>query len=232
MPERCRAERSSDELKAAFGVDGIPERVASFNRDIFTVKKGCALMPVCFGISFTNCHLNQGNVLIHVLHRRQREARPPAASRWARASAANFAAVVARTFGISRRRARVESTNTTRVANMSPSAVSATTGLNGNAAIIANETILEGMREVVATELGAAAPATVTIADQQVRAAGKPADMNWTDLVGLSYRREGASPCTATTSRRASATTRSASTAIRSPTTSTALQCSRSPSTK
>ena len=47
---------------------------------------------------------------------------------------------------------RVESTNTTRVANMSPSAASATTDLNGNAAIIAVETILEGMREVAAKE--------------------------------------------------------------------------------
>ena len=102
----------------------------------------------------------------------------------------NVAAVVARTFGISRRRVRVESTNTTRVANMSPSAASATTDLNGNAAIIAVETILDGMREVAAGELGTGGPGhgTLTIADDRVCVAGEPASMSWTDLVGPTYR--------------------------------------------
>ena len=187
MPERCRAERSSDELKAAFGVDGIPERVASFNRDNFAVKKGCALMPVCFGISFTKSHLNQGNALVHV-YTDGSVSVTTGGIEMGQGISSNVAAVVARTFGISRRRVRVESTNTTRVANMSPSAASATTDLNGNAAIIAVQTILDGMREVAATELGAADDAEVTVADEQVLVAGEPADMNWTDLVGLTYR--------------------------------------------
>ena len=100
----------------------------------------------------------------------------------------NVASVVARTFGISRRRVRVESTNTTRVANMSPSAASATTDLNGNAAIIAVETILDGMREVAAREIGSTDPAAITVSDEQVRIGGEPADMSWTDLVALTYR--------------------------------------------
>ena len=71
---------------------------------------------------------------------------------------------------------------------MSPSAASATTDLNGNAAILAVETILRGMRDVAAGELGAAEPATITVADEQVRVGGEPAGMSWTDLVGLTYR--------------------------------------------
>ena len=187
VAERCRAEPTWDELEAAFGVDGIRQRVASFNRDNFAVKKGCALMPVCFGISFTKSHLNQGNALVHV-YTDGSVSVTTGGIEMGQGISSNVAAVVARTFGIARRRVRVESTNTTRVANMSPSAASATTDLNGNAAIIAVRTILDGMREVAAKELGAADDAEVTVADEQVLVAGEPAGMNWTDLVGLTYR--------------------------------------------
>ena len=157
-------------------------------------------MPVCFGLSFTKSHLNQGNALVYV-YTDGSVSVTTGGIEMGQGVSSNVAAVVARTFGSARRRVRVEST-TTRVANMSPTAARATTDLNGNAAIIAVETILEGMREVVATELGAAAPATVTIADEQVHAAGKPAGMNWTDLVGASPTgRAGASRRTATTPR-------------------------------
>ena len=184
MPRRAR---TWDELEAAFGVEGIQRRVAAHNRRNFAVKKGCALMPVCFGISFTKSHLNQGNALVHV-YTDGSVSVTTGGIEMGQGISSNVAAVVARTFGISRRRVRVESTNTTRVANMSPSAASATTDLNGNAAIAAVQTILDGMREVAAKELGAADPSTVTIAGEQVHAAGKPAGMSWTDLVGLTYR--------------------------------------------
>ena len=107
----------------------------------------------CFGISFTKSHLNQGNALVHV-YTDGSVSVTTGGIEMGQGISSNVAAVVARTFGIDQRRVRVESTNTTRVANMSPSAASATTDLNGNAAIIAVETIVEGMREVAAAELG------------------------------------------------------------------------------
>ena len=183
---RCRAERTWDELESAFGVDAIRQRVAEHNRGSFAVKKGCALMPVCFGISFTKSHLNQGNALVHV-YTDGSVSVTTGGIEMGQGISSNVASVVARTFGISRRRVRVESTNTTRVANMSPSAASATTDLNGNAAIVAVETILDGMREVAAAELGVSDPATLTIAGEQVHAAGRPAGIGWTDLVDLTY---------------------------------------------
>ncbi len=184
--ERSRAERTWDELVSSFDVDGIRHRVDEHNRRNFAVKKGCALMPVCFGISFTKSHLNQGNALVHV-YADGSVSVTTGGIEMGQGISSNVAAVVARTFGISRRRVRVESTNTTRVANMSPSAASATTDLNGNAAIIAVESILEGMREVAARESGTD-PAMVTIASEQIHVAGKPSGMGWTDLVGLTYR--------------------------------------------
>ena len=186
VAERCRAERTWDELVEAFGVDGIRQRVADHNRRSFAVKKGCALMPVCFGISFTKGHLNQGHALVHV-YTDGSVGVTTGGIEMGQGISSNVASVVARTFGISRRRVRVESTNTTRVANMSPSAASATTDLNGNAAVIAVETILDGMREVAAAELGAADPDTVTVVGERVHAAGKPTGMDWSALVGLTF---------------------------------------------
>ena len=183
---RCRAERTWDEMEAAFGVDAIRQRAAEHNRGSFAVKKGCALMPVCFGISFTKSHLNQGNALVHV-YTDGSVSVTTGGIEMGQGISSNVASVVARTFGISRRRVRVESTNTTRVANMSPSAASATTDLNGNAAIVAVETILDGMRTVAAAELGVTDPATLTIAGEQVHAAGRPAGIGWADLVDLTY---------------------------------------------
>jgi xanthine dehydrogenase large subunit len=184
--ERSRAERTWDELVSSFDVDGIRRQVADFNRGNFASKKGCALMPVCFGISFTKTHLNQGNALVHV-YADGSVSVTTGGIEMGQGISSNVASVVASTFGISRQRVRVESTNTTRVANMSPSAASATTDLNGNAAIVAVRTILEGMREVAAGELGTE-PGSVTIAGEQVHTAGSPSGMSWTDLVGLTYR--------------------------------------------
>ena len=62
------------ELVAAFGVDRIRQRVAEFNREqLRRQERAVALMPVCFGISFTKSHLNQGQRPGPRLRRRQRE---------------------------------------------------------------------------------------------------------------------------------------------------------------
>lgn len=186
-----RAERTYDELAAAFAVDGLRQRVAAFNRSEEAVRKavrkGWAVMPVCFGISFTKSHLNQGNALVHVYSDGSVSV-TTGGIEMGQGISSNVAAVVARTFGIEPRRVRVESTNTTRIANMSPSAASATTDLNGNAAAVAVETILAGMREVAAAELGAVDPAAVTIVDERVRVAGRAAGLDWLELVDRTYR--------------------------------------------
>ena len=90
-----------------FGVDRIRQRVASFNRDNFAVKKGWALMPVCFGISFTKSHLNQRNALLHV-YTDGSVSVITGGIEAGQGISSNVATVVARTFGISRRRVRVE----------------------------------------------------------------------------------------------------------------------------
>lgn len=184
--EACRMERTWDELVTEFGVERIRERVTSYNREYFEKKKGFAMMPVCFGISFTKVASNQGNSLVHV-YRDGSVGVTTGGIEMGQGISTNVAVVVARTFGIDERRVRIESTNTTRIANMSPTAASSSTDLNGNATIIAANTILEGMREAAAVNLQVDDPGKVTIENEKVCYDGVETDLEWADLVSLTH---------------------------------------------
>jgi xanthine dehydrogenase large subunit len=163
-------------------------QAAEFNRAHPLAKKGLALMPVCFGISFTNQTLNQAGALVHVyadgsvslstgavemgqgVHRKLRE-------------------VVARAFAIDRERVRLESTSTSRVANTSPTAASTGTDLNGRAAELACRAILERLRETAARELGKDRPEPVELREEQVFYDGQPSSLTWEKLAAAAYAR-------------------------------------------
>ncbi len=169
-----------------FGLSQLRDRVEVFNRNHFEFKKGCALMPVCFGISFTKTHLNQGNSLVHV-YRDGSVGVTTGGIEMGQGISTNMAAIAARTFGIGESRVRVESTNTTRIANMSPSAASATTDLNGNATIAAVEQILKGMKEAAAEEIGAPDAGEISIRDEIVLHRGAETRLTWEDVVLKTY---------------------------------------------
>ena len=64
--------------------------------------------------------------------------------------------VAARTLGIGLDRIRMESTNTSRVANTSPTAASSGADLNGHATRLACLQILERLKQAIAAERGCA----------------------------------------------------------------------------
>ena len=180
--ECCRMERTWDELSEGYRVAEIKKRVAQFNAVNFEKKKGYALMPVCFGISFTTTFLNQGNSLVHV-YQDGSVGVSTGGIEMGQGISSNIVAIAARTFGIRESRVRVESTNTTRIANMSASAASATTDLNGNATIVAINSILEGMREVIIKELKVSGSSTPKIKDERVYYGGAETSLTWEDVV-------------------------------------------------
>lgn len=144
------------------------------------------MMPICFGIAFTKVASNQGNSLVHV-YRDGSVGVTTGGIEMGQGISTNIAVVAARTFGIDERRVRIESTNTTRIANMSPTAASSTTDLNGNATIIAANTILEGMREAAAVNLQVDDPEKVTIENEKVCYEGVETDLEWSDLVSITH---------------------------------------------
>ena len=184
--EAARAISTWDEAAEAFGLAAVRERIEVYNRHSFESKKGFAMMPICFGISFTATHLNQASALVHV-YTDGSVSMSTGGVEMGQGLSTNIAAVTARAFGIHPERVKIESTNTTRVANMSASAASAQTLLNGNAALLAVDQVIRRLKRHVAAKLGSADPANVEIVDEQILLSGSDTGWTWERLVQSAY---------------------------------------------
>ncbi len=181
-----RAERTWDEAAEAFDLEAVRRRVESWNRRCFATKKGFAVMPICFGISFTNTSMNQASALVHV-YTDGSVGVSTGGIEMGQGLSTNLVLVAARTFGIRPERIRIESTNTTRTANVSPSAASATTLLNGNATMMAAGKIRDRLKAVMAKELGVPETENVTLVDEKVLYNGHETGWTWERLVMKAY---------------------------------------------
>ena len=184
----CRIKRTWSEACEGFDLASLKDRTQAFNEAHFELKKGYALMPVCFGISFTKIHLNQGNSLVHV-YQDGSVGVTTGGIEMGQGISTNMASVAARTFGIREDRVKVESTNTTRIANMSPSAASATTDLNGNATMLAASEILGGMKSVARVTLGLepGLEEQIEVRNETVFVDGSETGLDWETLVEKTY---------------------------------------------
>lgn len=183
--EASTMERTWSEAFESFDLDGIKQRTKEYNESHVGSKKGYALMPVCFGISFTKTFLNQGSSLVHV-YTDGSVSVTTGGIEMGQGVSSNMIAIVSRVFGISHERVRCNSTNTSRIANISPSAASATSDLNGNATILACEEILVGLKDIASQELGGE-PDDITIKDGWVYLKGEATEMDWDQLVLKTY---------------------------------------------
>ena len=125
------------------------EAVAAFNERHRTLKKGIALMPVKFGISFNVPALNQAGALVHVytdgsVHLNH------GGTEMGQGLFTKVAQVVATAFQIDVDHVRVSATRTDKVPNTSATAASAGSDLNGMAALRAAQTIRTRMAAVAA----------------------------------------------------------------------------------
>src|SRR3712207_5213805 len=100
------------------------------------MKRGIALTPVKFGISFTLTHLNQAGALVHVYQDGSVHLNH-GGTEMGQGLYIKIAQVVAEEFGIALERVRITATTTAKVPNTAPTAASSGTDLNGMAARIA-----------------------------------------------------------------------------------------------
>ncbi len=121
--------------------------VDEFNANNKFIKKGVALQPICFGISFTKTPMNQARSLVHV-YTDGSVAVSTGAVEMGQGVNTKIAQVAAKVFSLPVERIKVHTTNTLRIANTSPTAASAAADLNGRATQIACETILERLKAV------------------------------------------------------------------------------------
>jgi xanthine dehydrogenase large subunit len=110
------------------------QEIAAFNAGSRFLKRGIALVPIKFGISFTLQHLNQGGALVHV-YRDGSVHLNHGGTEMGQGLFVKIAQVVAETFGISMPHVKVMATHTAKVPNTSPTAASSGSDINGMAAL-------------------------------------------------------------------------------------------------
>lgn len=141
--------------------------IIEFNQKSPVLKKGLAMTPVKFGISFTATFLNQAGALIHIytdgsIHLNH------GGTEMGQGLNTKVAQVVAEVFQVDIERIQITATNTDKVPNTSPTAASSGTDLNGMAAKNAAETIKQRLIDFLVREYKVT-PEDVEFRNGQVR---------------------------------------------------------------
>lgn len=108
--------------------------IAEWNRTSPVMKRGIALLPVHFGISFTASHLNQGAALVNVYHDDGTISVNHGGTEMGQGLFTKVAQVVAEEFSIDVDRVRVTASDTSKIPNASATAASSGSDINGKAA--------------------------------------------------------------------------------------------------
>jgi xanthine dehydrogenase large subunit len=147
--EHNMLEEMTAELEASSDYAKRREDIRAFNAASPILKKGLALTPVKFGISFTASFLNQAGALVHVytdgsIHLNH------GGTEMGQGLNTKVAQVVAEVFQVDVERIQITATNTDKVPNTSPTAASSGADLNGKAAQNAAQTIKQRLVEFAA----------------------------------------------------------------------------------
>ena len=157
--------------------------VAAFNAQSELLKRGLALTPLKFGISFNVKHFNQAGALVHVYTDGSILVNH-GGTEMGQGLNTKVAQVVAHELGVGFERVRATATDTSKVANTSATAASTGSDLNGKAAQDAARQIRERLAACAAARHGGAA-SEVRFANDQVQVGGKTLD--FATVVGEAY---------------------------------------------
>jgi len=159
----------------------LKKEVDDFNSANRFIKKGFAVMPICFGISFTKTFMNSARALVHVYSDGSIGVSTGAVE-MGQGVNTKMLQVAAAVFSVSPEKIKIERTNTTRVANTSPSAASSTADLNGKATELACNAILSRLKKRAAIELHADEN-EIELKEEHVFVKEKKSDLTWNKLV-------------------------------------------------
>jgi len=178
LPEMVEA------LREEGGYDARRAEIARFNAASPVLKRGIALTPVKFGISFTLTHLNQAGALVHVyqdgsVHMNH------GGTEMGQGLFQKVAQVAADAFGLDTAAVKITATDTGKVPNTSATAASSGSDLNGMAVQAACETIRARMAELIAEE-HQTEPGAVSFEGGRVRVAG--ADYSFAEVAAKAHQ--------------------------------------------
>jgi len=142
-----------DELVASSDYTARREAIAAFNAASPVLKKGLALTPVKFGISFNVKHFNQAGALVHI-YTDGSVLVNHGGTEMGQGLNTKVAQVVANELGLPLARVRVSATDTHKIANTSATAASTGSDLNGKAAQDAARQLRQRLATLAARVLG------------------------------------------------------------------------------
>ena len=144
----------TDELVTTSDYAARRSEIAAFNATSEVLKKGIALTPVKFGISFNVNHFNQAGALVHVYTDGSILVNH-GGTEMGQGLHTKVAQVVAHELGVDLEHVRATATDTSKVANTSATAASTGSDLNGKAAQDAARKIRTRLEAFIATKPGA-----------------------------------------------------------------------------
>jgi xanthine dehydrogenase large subunit len=127
LPELIEACETTSDYRAR------RQAIAAFNAGSATLKRGIALTPVKFGISFTTTHLNQAGALVHLYQDGSIQLNH-GGTEMGQGLNVKVAQVVAEEFGVDLDHVMITATTTAKVPNTSATAASSGSDMNGMAA--------------------------------------------------------------------------------------------------
>jgi len=173
-----------DRLAESAGYRERRKRIAEWNAAQPIVRRGIALTPVKFGISFTATMFNQAGALVHV-YTDGTVLLNHGGTEMGQGLFTKVAQVVATEFGLPLAAIRVSATDTSKVPNTSATAASASSDLNGKAAQAAAQAIRGRLTQFVCEKFSVG-EADVSFRDGLVFAG--PQKLTFAELVGEAYR--------------------------------------------
>ncbi|MFL0202814.1 xanthine dehydrogenase molybdopterin binding subunit [Tenacibaculum maritimum] len=167
--------------KEKFNLEKLTQDVTAFNQKNKHYKKGISLMPITFGISFTNTPMNHARALVHI-YQDGSVGISTGAVEMGQSVNTKMLQVAQSIMGISPNKIKLETTNTTRVANTSPTAASSTADLNGKAVEMASNALIERLTQVAAQILSSKKE-TITFQNDAILVAGEKTTLSWEALI-------------------------------------------------
>ena len=161
--------------------------IGAFNAESMIVRRGLALTPVKFGISFTVTHLNQAGALIHLYNDGSVQLNH-GGTEMGQGLHVKIAQVVASELGMAPERIAVTATRTDKVPNTSATAASSGSDLNGMAALRAARELRDRLAGWIAAKHGVDA-ASVRFEDDAVSwpVDGQVQARPWPDVAREAY---------------------------------------------
>ena len=182
LAEKCTARTAWKNAEQKYEFEKTSREVKIYNKENDLYKKGIAFMPICFGISFTNTSMNQASALVHV-YTDGSISLSTAAVEMGQGVNEKLRQVAAKTFSVSIDRVKTETTNTTRIANTSPTAASSAADLNGKATEHACRNILDRIKVVAVEILNASSSQHIELKDEVVYLDGDQTGLKWEKLI-------------------------------------------------